>query len=210
MESVEGDISDKTPREILQKFYADNNLDEDGGQSKPYVKIEIAPPFHFYIPNLEARRKVVVKHDIHHLLTGYETNVAGESEISIWEVVSGCGKYWIVFFIDVPGSMLGFGFNLPKLLKSFARGRRTGNLYHDKYTTEQALDMKVGDLRKEFKLDQYPKYTKPTFTDFILFCAFLLFGGIFSLLSLVALPFVIVYSIVVEITVRMSAKAKVA
>ena len=210
MESAEGDVSNKTPREILEKFYADNHLDLDGGQSKSYVRIDIMPSFHMYIPNFDARRKAVIKHDIHHLITGYETNMAGETEISMWEVASGCKKYWAAFVIDTLGAMMGFWFNLPKLLKSFARGRRTGNLYHGKYTVEQALDMRVGELRKEFKLDQYPKYTKPNFTDFILFCVFLGFGGIFSLLSITALPFLVIYSIVVEIMVRLSTKPTVA
>jgi ubiquinone biosynthesis protein Coq4 len=199
---AQDDISNKTPREILEKFYADNHLDSDGGQSKPYVRIDINPSFHFYIPNFNERRKAVIKHDMHHLLTGYETNMAGETEISMWEVASGCKKYRAALAIDVSGAMMGFLFNFPRLLKSFARGRRTGNLYHDKYTTEQALDMRVGELRKEFKLDQYPKYTQPTFADVILFLVFCFFGGIYSILSLALLPLVVIFSIYVEIKLK--------
>ena len=75
-------MDDQTPREILSKFYADNRLEQDGGNSSSSVKIDLTPKFYFYFPNFDARRKAVVKHDIHHLLTGYETTVAGESEIS--------------------------------------------------------------------------------------------------------------------------------
>jgi ubiquinone biosynthesis protein Coq4 len=193
---------DKTPREILNKFYADHNLEADGGQSKPYVKIDVTPKFHFYIPNFDARRKAVIKHDIHHLLTGYETTVAGESEISAWEVASGCKSYWAAFLIDVSGAMLGILFNFFGVLKAFARGRRTKNLYYDTLTTEQALDMKIGDLRKEFGLDKHPKDTKPTFTDFILFMLFVFFGGIYSLCLWIFLPFIIFYTIYIEIKSR--------
>ena len=81
-------MDDLTPREILSKFYADNHLAQDGGQSSSFVKIELTSKFYFYFPNFNARRRAVVKHDIHHLLTAYETSVWGESEISAWEIAS--------------------------------------------------------------------------------------------------------------------------
>ncbi|MFI5141454.1 MAG: hypothetical protein ACHQII_03765 [Bacteroidia bacterium] len=190
---------DKTPREILSKFYKDHNLDDDGGQSKPYVKIDITPKFHFYFPNFDARKKAVIKHDIHHLLTEYDTTVAGESEISAWEVASGCKSYWAAFLIDVSGAMLGILFNFFGILKAFARGRRTKNLYYDKFTTEEALDMKIGGLRAAFGLDKHTKDTKPTITDFLLFILFVFFGGIYSLCLWIFLPFIVFYTIYIEI-----------
>ncbi|HXD93511.1 MAG TPA: hypothetical protein VNX01_09875 [Bacteroidia bacterium] len=193
---------DKTPREILNKFYTEHNLDADGGQSKSYVKIDITPKFHFYFPNFDARKKAVIKHDIHHLLTEYETTVAGESEISAWEVASGCKSYWAAFLIDVSGAMLGILVNFLGVLKAFARGRRTKNLYHDKFTTEQALDMKISDLRAAYDLDKHPKDTKPSFTDFILFMLFVFFGGIYSLCLWIFLPFIILYTIYIEMITR--------
>jgi hypothetical protein len=209
MQTEESDISAKTPREILQAFYAENHLDSDGGQSKPYVKIELTSGFHFYFPNFDERRRAVIKHDIHHLITGYETTMAGESEISAWEIASGCKSYWAAFFIDTSGLMMGFLLFFPRVLKAFARGRKTGNLYHDAYTTEQALDIKIGEMQKQFSLDAYPKNTKPTFTDFILLCLFAIFGGIYSILSLALLPYIVVYSTYTEVKIRMGAKTAV-
>ena len=171
----------KTPREILSKFYEDHHLDADGGQSKSYVKIDITSKFHFYFPNFDARKKAVIKHDIHHLLTEYETTVAGESEISAWEVASGCKSYWAAFLIDVSGAALGFLTNFWGVFKAFARGLRTKNLYHDTFTTEQALDMKIGDLRTAFNLDKYTKEFKPSVADFVLFMLFAFFSTIYSI-----------------------------
>ena len=193
---------DKTPREILSTFYAANNLEADGGQNSSYVKIDITPKFHFYFPNFDSRRKAVIKHDIHHLLIEYETTVAGESEISEWEVASCCKSYWAAFLIDVSGAMLGILFNFFGVLKAFARGRRTKNLYYDKFTTEQALDMKISDLRAAFDLDKHPKDTKPSFTDFILFMLFVFFGSIYSLCLWIFLPFIILYTIYIEMITR--------
>lgn len=187
----------QTPRELLDQFYTDNNFGEDGGQSSSSVKIEITPKFAFYFPNFDARRKAVIKHDIHHLLTGYETSLSGESEISAWEIASGCKSYWAAFFIDTSGTMLGIPINFLGTLKAFSRGRKTRNLYHDFISTEQAMDMKINELRQHLQLDQHPIDTKPSFIDFILFSLFAFYGVLFSFATLLLLPFIVVYSVYV-------------
>ena len=192
-------MSDQTPREILNKFYADNHLEQDGGNSLSFVKIALAPKFTFYFPNFDSRRKAVIKHDIHHLLTDYKTTLKEESEISAWEIASGCKKYWAAFFINTSGMMIGIPINFWGTLKAFARGRKTKNLYFDDIPTEQAMDMKVEDLKKLFLLDEFKKDTKPSFTDFILFTAFSVYGLLFSILSFLLLPFIIFYSIYIAL-----------
>ena len=86
-------------------------------------------------------------------------------------------------------------FNFTGTLKAFARGRRTKNLYDDKISTEEAMDMKVEDLKKQFQLNEFGKDTKPTITDFLLFSAFEVFGLMYSILSIAILPFIVLYSI---------------
>lgn len=197
-------MNDKTPREILTQFYIDNHLDPDGGNSLSSVKIELAPKFCFYFPNFDARRKAVIKHDIHHLLTGYKTTLKEESEISAWEIASGCKKYWAAFLIDTSGMMIGIPINFWGTLKAFSRGRKTKNLYSDEISTEKAMDMKLGELKKQFHLDEFTKDTKPTLTDFLLFSAFAFFGLVYSILSLAILPFIVVYSVYMAIKLRQS------
>jgi len=197
-------IDDTAPREILNKFYSDNHLEQDGGNSLSSVKIEMGSKFHFYFPNFNARRKAVIKHDIHHLLTGYNTTLKGESEISMWEIASGCKTYKAAFFIDTSGAMLGFLINYWGILKAFARGRRTKNLYHDMFTAEQALDMKINDLRQQLLLDEHPIDTKPSLTDFILFNLFALYGFVYSVILWGFIPFIIFYSIYVELKTRIN------
>jgi len=192
----------RTPREILSKFYSDNNLPSDGGQSSGCVEIKLSRNFRLYFPNFNARRKAVLKHDIHHLLTGYDTTVSGESEISAWEIASGCKNYWAAFLLDTSGFMLGFLVNYFGILKAFARGRRTKNLYYDMFSNEQALDMQVCELRNQLLLDKYTKNTKPTFTDFIQFSLLTAFGILFSILSWVLIPYIIVYTIYIMLNVK--------
>lgn len=188
-------MADQTPKEILSKFYSDNNLDSDGGQSSSSVKIELTPKFHFYFPNFDARRKAVILHDIHHLLTGYTTTLSGESEISAWEIGSGCKSYWAAFLIDTSGLMMGIPFNFMGVLKAFSRGRKTKNLYHNLFSIDEILDMKITELRKQLSLDKYPQDVKPSLTDFILFSIFALYGFIYSIISLIFLPIVILHTI---------------
>ncbi len=160
----------------------------------------MTPKFHFYIPNFNARRKAVVRHDIHHLLTNYDTTISGESEISAWEIASGCKNYWAAFFIDASGVMLGISFNFQGVLKAFARGRQTKNLYHDQFSTDQALDMQISDLRRQLYLDKYTKDTKPTFIDVIMFLTFALFGAIYSFSLAILLPLIIIYSLYINLS----------
>ncbi len=188
-------MKDQTPGEILSKFYSDNNLDPDGGQSSSSVKIELTAKVYFYFPNFDARRKAVILHDIHHLLTGYTTTLSGESEISAWEIASGCKSYWAAFLINTSGLMMGIPFNFMGVLKAFSRGRKTKNLYHNSISLEQALDMKISELRKHLNLDKYEKDAKPSFVDFILFSLFAFYGTVYSILSLIILPFIILYSV---------------
>ncbi len=194
-------MNDKTPRELLQNFYKENNLPVDGGVNLSNVKIEFTKKIHIYFPNFDARRKAVVKHDIHHLLTGYETNVWGESEISAWEIGSGCKKYWAVFFIDTSGTMLGIPIKFRRVLKAFARGRKTKNLYHDSIPTEVAMDMKICELQSVLYLDKYHKNSNPGFIDFILFLTLILFGEIYSIISLLFLPLIIFYTIYIKLKI---------
>lgn len=190
-------IDNQTPRELLNKFYSDNNLGVDGGENSSSVKIELTPRFHFYFPNFNARRKAVLKHDIHHLLTEYTTNLSGESEISAWEIASGCKSYWFVFLIDTSGVMLGLLFNYWGTLKAFSRGRKTKNLYQNFFTNEQLLDMKISELRKSLNLHIYTKSTQPAVIDFVLFSLFIVWGVLYSVVSLVLLPFILFYTLYV-------------
>ncbi|MCD6020125.1 MAG: uncharacterized protein K0S53_3246 [Bacteroidetes bacterium] len=193
-------LNNQSPREILHQFYIDNNLDDDGGQKSSSVKVELTKKIHFYFPNFDARRKAVMKHDIHHLVTGYSTSLIGESEISAWEIASGCKSYWFAFFIDTSGFMMGLPINFIRVLKAFSRGRRTKNLYSDHISTDQAMDMKIGELKRVLELDIVGPGTKPTIIDFLLFSLFALFGLIYSLLMLPLFPFVLIYSIYIQLS----------
>src|SRR6185437_16551250 len=100
----------ETLRHLLQNFYKEYNLGENGGIQDSKVTIEVSKNFHFYIPNFDDRRKAVLKHDIHHLITGYKSDFKGETEIAAWEVASSCTHYWVGWALDLNSFALGIFF----------------------------------------------------------------------------------------------------
>jgi hypothetical protein len=159
------------------------------------VRIEVKN-FYFYMPNYDARRKAVLWHDIHHLATGYSAaTFIGECEISAWEIASGCGKYWAAFIIDTSGVVLGCLINPRKIIQAYARGRRSLNLYHDNFPAEKVMKMSIVDIRRSLGLDKAPIESKASVKDLFSLGLFLIFGGLYSLISIIQIPLLIVYNI---------------
>ena len=186
-----------TPRQLLPDFYKQYGLDNDGGQNSPYVRIEFSKHFALYFPNFDARRKAVFKHDVHHIATGYRSTFKGETEIGAWEIASGCRRYWVAFVLDMSALMVGLLFNPVGVYKAFVRGRRTLNLYRDDLADEVIMDMPVSMIRDRLLLNKFPGNSWGNVADMILFLLLILFGLLYSILSMLLLPFIIVYSVYV-------------
>ena len=188
-----------TIKEIISDYYKKNGFDPDGGESKSFVKVKIFKGLSFYLPNNDTRKKVILLHDIHHLLTGYSTVLQGEIEISTWELSTGCTKNWVAFTLNTYAMALGVLFKLKGIWKAWARGRNTRNLYNVNYNKEQLMDKTLEELKKELGLlDEY-KHQTALFATVLSFTGFLIFSLIFSGLSLVLIPFVLIYSVIVSL-----------
>ena len=128
-------------------------LPADGGQGERWVKTKLGPiPFAY--PNTQSRRRLLLAHDLHHLLTGYGTDLVGEAEAAAWELGSGVRDRTAVRY-----ALRVFGFSLPwrwrRSRAAFVRGRHCGNLIEREITPE-LLDRSVGELRSELGLDRDP------------------------------------------------------
>jgi hypothetical protein len=102
-------------------------------------------------PNTPARRRAVARHDLHHVATGYGTDVLGEAEIGAWELVAGCNSlflWWINLSAVGVGLLLGPGRTLRAALR--AAGQRT--LYRDPLAYESLLEMSVPELRARLRM----------------------------------------------------------
>lgn len=189
-----------TPRELLPAFYQQYHLGEDGGQTSTYVKIEFTNRLFIYIPNSDARRKAVLKHDIHHLATGYTSTFKGETEIAAWEIGSGCTRYWVAFLLNLHGIAIGAFFNAAGVYKAFVKGRHTKNLYNSAFTDEQLMDMPISTIKEYLLLNNYTLNSSNSFADTLLFIWFVLVGSIYGILSLVLLPFTLIYTLYIVLS----------
>ena len=188
-----------TLAQALPLFYQKYDLSEDGGLSDSTVKIVFYKNIYAYIPNIDARRKCVLKHDIHHIVTGYKIDFKGETEIAAWEIASGCRKYWVALILDMSGMAIGFWFNLPAIFRAFIRGRRTKNLYSDFIPDQQAIAMTVNEMREKLGLNI--DSNKPaSFSEVISFMSWYAISGIYSVLSILFLPAMVLYTIFVAAT----------
>ena len=197
MESLNNISPDRTSGQILHTFYKEHDLPPDGGVNAPRVKIKMAKGFAIYIPNFDARRKVILRHDIHHLLTGYSTHLKGETEIGAWEIGSGCRHYWAAWALDMSSMMLGFWFNLGGIFRAFVRGRHSTNLYSDIIDDKKVVDMPISEIHKVIKIPSQNEKIKATPGDIASFLWNLFIGGVYDIASIALIPFVIIYNIVV-------------
>ena len=93
-------------------------------------------------------------HDLHHVLTEYPTNWAGEAEISAWEIGSG-GLHWYFagWWLDLMNVAQGLVVNPRGIYRGFMRGRATGNLF-DRSFSEDMLMQLVGEYRHKLQLEK--------------------------------------------------------
>jgi len=136
-------------REARARYFESNGFG-DGGYDAKWVKLALGRvPFAF--PNSAARVRAVRLHDLHHVATGYDTNVLGEAEIGAWEVGSSCRGFLAAWVLNLYAMVLGFWIDPGAVYRAFVRGRHTGNLYTGVWD-EALLEARLGELRGRLRL----------------------------------------------------------
>jgi ubiquinone biosynthesis protein Coq4 len=147
-------VADQEPaalvRDARARYFAQNGLGE-GGYEDRWVVLRVAgvpvPAF----PNTKQRVRSVRLHDLHHVLTGYDTSWTGEAEIAAWELASGCRDHPAAWWLNFGAAAIGLVTAPRAVLRAFRRGRRSRNLYAREWQDE-LLDRTVGELRRELGL----------------------------------------------------------
>lgn len=135
---------DMTMRTARDLYFEVNGFGADGGYDDAWVDFKIGPvPLPF--PNTAGRVAAVKFHDLHHVLTGYETNASGEFEISAWEIGAGCKGFPTAWAINSGGMIAGLLSSPRRTFAAFVRGRRSRSLYAEAF--EPLLDETVGEMR---------------------------------------------------------------
>ena len=153
-------------RDARLRYWRANDFGDDGGYNKKWEVVKLGP-LPFPIRNVEARKDAIRYHDLNHLITGYDTDLTGETEIAAWEVASGCGTKWVAWILNLQALL--FSPLWPRrALSAWARGRRSKSLYSDGFN-DATLNLTVGELRQ--KLALAPVQDRPDIVELITFLA---------------------------------------
>jgi len=144
--------SELTLRDARAKYFALNRFGDDGGYDDNWVRVEYGW-LRFYFPNTRARVEVVRYHDLHHILTEYSTSMPGETEISAWEIATGCTANYAAWILNLLGFGFGLLINRRGVHRAFLRGRYSSNLYSYSFD-DHLLSSKVGEMRCLLRLDR--------------------------------------------------------
>jgi hypothetical protein len=133
-----------TVKEAVEQYLAKNSFSraEYAAASVP-VKLG---PITIQLPNGASRRKAIAQHDVHHVLTGYATNLAGEAEIGAWELRGGCTSAFL-WFINLAAVMAGLVIAPRRVFRAFRAAKGAHTLYALDVPADEAEALTVADLR---------------------------------------------------------------
>lgn len=128
-------------------YFEANGFGDDGGYGARWVDFKLGK-VPFPIPNSPSRVRAVRFHDLHHVLTGYDTNTIGEFEISAWEIAAGCKGFAAAWALNLSGLFAGAWVAPRRTFRAFVRGRRGRTLYGEPF--EPLLEMTVQEARAKY------------------------------------------------------------
>ncbi|MDX2170950.1 MAG: hypothetical protein SF182_28030 [Deltaproteobacteria bacterium] len=138
-------------RAARQRYFDANGF--DSSYSEKWVKLK-AGPIALYFPNAAGRVRAVKFHDLHHIITGYQTDWAGEVEIAAYEIGAGCGPFAWAWLLNLQALSLAPTIAPRRALRAFVRGRHARSLYYQGEFQDALLDQSVGDVRRTLTLDR--------------------------------------------------------
>lgn len=116
---------------------------------EPYNRVAYGP-LTLWVPNPPRRQRALPMHDLHHVLTGYGTDLIGEWEISAWELRRGLrplGLY--VSSIVISSVLLGVLFAPRRVWAAYrSSGSVSSSLFHQPpLAYEELLNVPLRDAR---------------------------------------------------------------
>ncbi len=106
--------------------------------------------FDFAVPNTKRHRWGIMLHDLHHVASGYGTDLVGEAEISAFELrggLKGLGLY--VGSLVSMGAMMGVIIAPRRTYRAWKSAKGARSLWtQTELTYDSALEMSVGELRE--------------------------------------------------------------
>lgn len=133
-----------TVRDALHSYLAENGFDTAAYTADTF---EIEPFGRTYsFPNSADRKKAIPLHDLHHVATGYGTNLVGEAEVGMWELRAGC-RTPVVYLLNTIAMSGGLFLAPLRMWRTFRDARRSLSLYRQPHEYEELLNLTLGELR---------------------------------------------------------------
>jgi hypothetical protein len=145
------DADDCSVRAARARYFARSGFDESSYEDR-WVTLK-AGPIPIVFPNTAARVRSVRVHDVHHVVTGYDTSWTGEAEIGAWEIASNCADHYAAWVLNLLALPIGLAIAPRATFRAFVRGRHSANLYR-RSIDDALLATRVGTLRHALRLDE--------------------------------------------------------
>ena len=134
----------------LENFYEVNGYGEEGGINNDWIWLK----FRFFslpIPNIKGRRENVWRHDMLHILLGYDTSWKGETQVSGWVMGSGgWGRFYVGWLFAIAMFGIAIAFFPKSTYQSYIRGRNTLSPYLLGIEKEKLYQSDIEKLKHDF------------------------------------------------------------
>lgn len=138
-------IPSPTVRDALQAYLDANGFRTDAYDAPTFTLQFLGRDLTF--PNTKARARAIPLHDLHHVATGYGTDLIGEAEIGAWELGAGCETF-IVYALNATAVIFGCFLSPRRVLAAYRRGLGGRTLYRSDLSYDDAKRLSVDDLRR--------------------------------------------------------------
>lgn len=128
----------------LAAFRAANGLSADEAL-KPSWPCRLGP-LEVRLPNFRWRRRAILAHDVHHVLTEYPCMMRGEFQMAAWEFGAGRIPHWAAAWFCLPLVLAGLAWSPARIARAFLDGRRSRSL-HGTEIGETLLAVPLSEVR---------------------------------------------------------------
>lgn len=129
----------------LNRYLVENGFSESE-YTKQTMVLEVGP-LSFVLPNPPTRQRAIPLHDLHHVATGYGTDLVGEAEIGVWELRGGCNTVFL-WLINLVAIVTGLFLSPRRMLAAWRNARGARTLYVSRIEPARARAMTVPELRR--------------------------------------------------------------
>lgn len=130
--------------EALAEFRRANGLAVDEA-AKPSWTCRLGPIM-LRLPNFGWRRRAILAHDLHHVLTGYPCTLRGEFQMAAWEFGAGPMPHWCAAAFCLPLIVAGLFWSPRHIWRAYRMGRRSQTL-HKSTAIGALLALPLNDVR---------------------------------------------------------------